>query len=74
MRTHTFERAYLAATIASGLIAKHGVDHGGISPEDVADKSLAIADAILAKSEDVDAGDEDKPAPRTVAAAEPKES
>jgi len=53
MTSRTFERAYLSAVVASGLLAKHGVDHGGVNAGVVAEKSVAIADAII-KHCDVD--------------------
>lgn len=40
-------RALVAANIASGLVAKHGIDHGGLSAEKIASRSLAIGDEIL---------------------------
>lgn len=39
-------RKMMAAMIASGLLAAHGIDAGGASPELIAEKCLAIADAI----------------------------
>lgn len=33
--------------VASGLIAKHGVDHGSVEPGVIAHKSICIADAII---------------------------
>jgi hypothetical protein len=42
-------RAYLAATVASGLLAKHGIDHGGLDVGKIAQKSVDIADAIRAE-------------------------
>jgi hypothetical protein len=44
-------RAYLAATIASGLTAAHGIDHGGVHADQIAKRSLAIADAIIGQTE-----------------------
>jgi len=40
-------RAIVAANIASGLLAKHGVDHGGLKPAEIASRALAIGDEIL---------------------------
>jgi hypothetical protein len=41
-------RAHLAAVIAGGLISTHGVDHGGVEHEVIAQRSVAIADSIIA--------------------------
>jgi hypothetical protein len=50
-----YERRFMAATIAAGLVSAHGVDHGGVKADVVADRALAIADAICAKCEEPDA-------------------
>lgn len=44
-------RKMMAAQVASGLIASHGIDHGGVEPETIAHKALCIADAIIAQSD-----------------------
>ena len=54
MKRDAHMTAHLAAFIASGLVATHGVDHGGVEPGVSADRSLASADAILAKTVDVE--------------------
>jgi hypothetical protein len=42
-------RELLAAKIASGLVAAHGIDHGGVDAGVIADRSLEIADAIMVR-------------------------
>lgn len=42
------ERTYLAAVIASGLLATHGVDAGGVPAAAVATKAFEIVDALHA--------------------------
>ena len=41
-------RKQMAAVIASGLVAVHGIDAGGIEPFTLAQKALGFADAICA--------------------------
>lgn len=48
----TFEyRMMVASTVAAGLVSAHGVDHGGVSPEVIAERAIAIGDAILDRLE-----------------------
>lgn len=39
-------RKMIASLIAGGLLAAHGIDAGGATPEMIAHKALSIADAI----------------------------
>lgn len=41
-------RKQMAAVIASGLVAVHGIDAGGVEPGALAQKALGFADAICA--------------------------
>ena len=43
-------RGMMAAAIAGGLVSAHGIDHGGIDADQIAARSLAIADSILART------------------------
>ena len=52
MRPDPQFRTHIAATIAAGLISRHGIDHGGLAPDQIAEKALAIADAIVGKADD----------------------
>lgn len=44
-------RVMAAATVASGLVSAHGVDHGGVAVEKVAERAIAIADAVIEQAE-----------------------
>ncbi len=44
-------KAILSAIICSGLLAKHGIDHGAVEPADIAAKSIVIAQEIIARCE-----------------------
>jgi hypothetical protein len=49
-------RKMMASLIAGGLLAAHGIDAGGATPQYIAKKALAIADAIV---KEVDSPEDD---------------